>query len=177
MSQAAADTATEIQTKRLVAQPLTAEAFRPFGQVIGFTDDGKHYDNEDAQLQGFDAGTPRFYIMRLPKRDTKFHRITYHAKVTQCLGVLNPVGHWYMAVARPSGSVSNYPKEEDLHVFKIPHGVYVKMEKGTWHAGPLFDGHTHMDFYNLELSDTNVVDHNTHDYKKSQSIQYEVVDE
>lgn len=50
-------------------------------------------------------------------------------QVTQCLGVLAPVGHWYMVVARPSGSVANYPKEEDLMAFKIPHGVFVKMEK------------------------------------------------
>lgn len=31
-------------------------------------------------------------------------------------------------------------------------------------AGPLFDSSDAMSFYNLELSDTNVVDHNTHDY-------------
>jgi hypothetical protein len=31
-------------------------------------------------------------------------------------------------------------------------------------SGPLFDGEEAFDFYNLELSDTNVVDHNTHDY-------------
>jgi hypothetical protein len=32
------------------------------------------------------------------------------------------------------------------------------------------------DFYNLELSDTNVVDHNTHDYRKD-GIEFLVVDE
>jgi hypothetical protein len=31
-------------------------------------------------------------------------------------------------------------------------------------VGPLFDEAEEFDFYNLELSDTNVVDHNTHDY-------------
>lgn len=30
----------------------------------------------------------RFYIMRLPRRGRTFERITYHAKVTQCLGGL-----------------------------------------------------------------------------------------
>ncbi len=33
-----------------------------------------------------------------------------------------------------------------------------------------------MDFYNLELSDTNVTDHNTHDYKKAAGIEYLVTD-
>lgn len=77
----------------------------------------------------------RFYIMKLPKRGLRFHRITYHANVTQCLGGLNPPQDWYMAVSRPSGSVQNYPKPEDIMVFRIPHGCYVKMEMGTWHAG------------------------------------------
>ena len=40
-----------------------------------------------------------------------------------------------MAVARPSGSVQAYPREEDLTVFEIPHGCFVKMHEGTWHAG------------------------------------------
>ncbi|KAL6751912.1 RmlC-like cupin domain-containing protein [Haematococcus lacustris] len=151
-------------TTKLTAIPLTPETFKPFGQVIGASEDGKPFDMEDAQLQGFSDGTPRFYIMRIPKRGLHFNRITYHAKVTQCLGVLSPPAPWYMAVARPSGSVDNFPTAQDLTVFRIPHGVFVKMEKGTWHAGPLFDSHESMDFYNLELSDTNVVDHNSHNY-------------
>jgi hypothetical protein len=31
------------------------------------------------------------------------------------------------------------------------------------------------DFYNLELKDTNVVDHNTHDYS-SQGLRFQIVD-
>ncbi len=41
-------------------------------------------------------------------------------------------------------------------------------------AGPLFDASAHMDFYNLELKDTNVVDHNTHDYSK-EGLVFEIV--
>ena len=50
-------------------------------------------------------------------------------QVTQCLGLLAPVGEWYMAVGAPTNSVEAYPKEEDLRVFKIPHGVFIKMHK------------------------------------------------
>jgi hypothetical protein len=46
--------------------------------------------------------------------------------------------------------------------------------QGTWHAGPLFDDEF-QDFYNLELKDTNVTDHNTHDYK-TQDLEIEVED-
>ena len=33
------------------------------------------------------------------------------------------------------------------------------------------------DFYNLELKDTNVVDHNTHDYSTQSGLRFEIVDE
>jgi hypothetical protein len=103
--------------------------------------------------------------------------------------------------------------------------VVLKLERGTWHAGPLFDGTAaaadaalgaappddtaaaehvagpriatqeaaqgaacraggdaaggdaagdFMDFVNLELSDTNVVDHNTHDYASAQGWRFVV---
>ena len=60
-------------------------------QVVGTSEDGKVFDGEDAQLV-LDKGTPRFYIMRLPKRGLRFHRITYHQQCTQCLGGLSPPG-------------------------------------------------------------------------------------
>lgn len=71
---------------------------------------------------------------------------------------------WFLAVAKPTFSVESYPTLDDLVAFRIPPGVSIKLEAGTWHAGPLFDDDDHMDFFNLELSDTNVVDHNTHVY-------------
>ena len=48
------------------------------------------------------------------------------------------------------------------------------MEAGTWHAGPLFDNTDHMDFYNLELADTNVTDHNTHIYADHDGFVFEL---
>lgn len=54
-------------------------------QLVGATEDGKPFDGEDAQLK-LSEGTPRFYIMHLPRKGLVFDRITYHAKVSQCLG-------------------------------------------------------------------------------------------
>ena len=42
-------------------------------------------------------------------------------------------------------------------------------------AGPLFDSSS-QDFYNLELADTNVVDHNTWHYARDEGLRFEVVD-
>ncbi|MFM7353830.1 MAG: Ureidoglycolate hydrolase, partial [Microcystis aeruginosa] len=40
---------------------------------------------------------------------------------------------------------------------------------------PLFDQPT-IDFYNLELSDTNIIDHFTYNFFQEQSIEFEIVD-
>jgi hypothetical protein len=55
-------------------------------------------------------------------------------QVTQCLGCLGGQP-WYMAVARPSGSVASYPQQQDLVAFRVPPGCFIKMHMGTWHAG------------------------------------------
>lgn len=160
----------------LTAEVITPEAFAPFGQVISAEEDGVEFGPDDAQLD-LSQGTPRFYVMRLRDKAMQFDRITYHAKVTQCLGALGDAP-WYMAVAAPTMDVDRRPAEGDIRVFEIPPGKFVKMHAGTWHAGPLWDsantGPKYIDFYNLELADTNVVDHNTHDYAETEGFVFQV---
>ncbi len=156
--------------KRLSPQLLTAEAFRPFGQVIEATADGKAFDGEDAQLV-LDRGTPRFYIMRLPARGLSFKRITHHAQCTQCLGSLQGKP-WYIAVAPPS-----VPLEVDQIVaFWVPGDCFIKLELGTWHAGPLFRDEPYIDFYNLELSDTNITDHTSVDLVQEHNMEFFILE-
>ena len=79
--------------------------------------------------------------------------------------------YWYMAVAAPD--VKPYPKAEDIKAFRVPPGAIVKLERGTWHAGPLFSNGASLDFYNLELTNTNQVDHNNH-YFKDEGIEFRI---
>ena len=157
--------------QQLQAQWVTADNFRPFGQVIFASKDGKTYDSEDAQLN-LQNGTPRFYIMRLNHKGRKFHKITRHVQCTQCLGSLEGKD-WLITVASPNNEVAQ-PALEDLAAFRIPGNCFIKLEVGTWHAGPYFE-HEFVDFYNLELSDTNVVDHFTHDFLKSHQLEFEIL--
>ncbi len=60
----------------------------------------------------------RFYIMRIQRRGLQFDRITYHARVTQCLGSLT-VEPWYLVVAEATDSVQRPPGPEDLHAFRV----------------------------------------------------------
>ncbi|NWF59172.1 MAG: ureidoglycolate lyase [Fischerella sp.] len=157
--------------KQLQAQWITPENFRRYGQVIFPSQDGKTFDAEDAQLV-LDKGTPRFYIMRLERRGRKFHKITRHVQCTQCLGSLAGKD-WLIAVCPPNHNVDE-PDLEKIAAFRIPGNCFIKLEVGTWHAGPYFE-HEVVDFYNLELSDTNLVDHFTHDFLKSQNLEFEIV--
>lgn len=156
--------------QKLPAQPLTPEAFQPYGQVICATEDGKPFGTEDARLQ-LQAGTPRFYIMRLQQRGRKFHKITRHLNCTQCLGALEGK-EWLLGVAPPGDATA--PNWEEIVVFRIPGNCFVKLEMGTWHAGPYFD-HDRVDFYNLELSDTNVVDHHTCNLLADYGVEFEIL--
>ena len=156
--------------QKLTAEWITPEAFQPYGQVISASTDGKTYDETDAQLN-LKNGTPRFYIMRLNKRGRKFNKITRHVQCTQCLGSLEGKD-WLIAVAPPSEG--DEPDVNQLKAFRIPGDCFIKLEVGTWHAGPHFD-HEAIDFYNLELSDTNIVDHFSYDFSKNQNLKFEIV--
>lgn len=156
--------------KQLQAQFITPETFKPYGQVIYAIQDGKPFDAEDAQLV-LQNGIPRFYIMHLVAKGRKFHKITRHLKCTQCLGSLEGK-EWFMGVAPPTDSLK--PRLEDIIAFRIPGNCFIKLEVGTWHAGPYFD-HDFVDFYNLELSDTNINDHDTCDLLSTYNVEFEIV--
>ncbi|MDJ0730482.1 MAG: ureidoglycolate lyase [Crocosphaera sp.] len=156
--------------KSLALINITTENFKPYGQLITPSEDGKVYDETDAQLH-LENGIPRFYIMRLEQRGRQFHRITRHQQCTQCLGSLEGK-EWLMAVAPPG--VKDYPDITQLKAFTIPGNCFIKLEVGTWHAGPYFD-HEFVDFYNLELSNTNVIDHFTYNFLEKDNLRFEMV--
>ncbi|GAP97066.1 ureidoglycolate lyase [Leptolyngbya sp. NIES-2104] len=156
--------------QQLQAKLITTENFRPFGQLIQASNDGKSFDQEDAQLH-LQNGIPRFYIMRLKHRGRKFHKITRHQHCTQCLGSLE--GKEWLIVVAPPGTEEN-PTIADLTAFCIPGNCFIKLDIGTWHAGPYFDGDV-VDFYNLELSDTNIVDHDTCDLRSTFGVEFEII--
>ncbi|KAI5071938.1 hypothetical protein GOP47_0014189 [Adiantum capillus-veneris] len=183
-----------MEVVKLKPTPLTPESFQPYGQVIGPSPDGALFGPQDAQLH-LSAGTPRFYIMRLEKRPLKFSNITHHANVSQCLGSVGALP-WYIGVAMPSivrddksrdyevvensvqSKVGHYyvpPSPMEVKVFRVEGPHFLKFHVGTWHAGPLFKEQT-MDFYNLELSDTNEVDHTTHKFDHNDNTVFVIDD-
>lgn len=155
--------------QKINSEWITKEKFQPYGQLIAPTENEKSYDIDDAQLS-IQNGIPRFYIMRLQKRGRKFHKITRHSLCTQCLGSLEGKD-WFIAVAPPSPA--SKPNVDKMAAFHIPGNCFIKLEVGTWHAGPYFD-HDVVDFYNLELSDTNIVDHFTYNFLTKDDLEFEI---
>jgi ureidoglycolate hydrolase len=79
---------------------------------------------------------------------------------------------WFIGVAPPSSAPQ--PNLEEITAFRIPGNCFIKLHIGTWHAGPYFD-HEFVDFYNLELSNTNIVDHDTHNLLQSYGAEFEII--
>ena len=143
---------------QITALPITRISFAPFGDLIEGAADGTPFGPNDATLD-LTAGRPRLYIMQLPPRGLTFRQITRHRRVTQCLAAVGG-RPWYIAVAPPEGvdDPSDEPAADAIRGFRIPGDVAIKLHRGTWHAGPLFEGED-ISFFNLELSDTNESDH------------------
>jgi len=156
-----------IQT--ISAELITQDAFSPYGDLVLPSPDGKSDDKINAQLD-LTQGQPRFYIMQLQRRGKQFHRITRHQLCTQCLGSLEGKT-WLLAVAPPSED--SKPNSQQLKAFQIPGNCFVKLHKGTWHAGPYFEDDV-INFYNLELTDTNEVDHFSYDFLEQENLIWEI---
>jgi ureidoglycolate lyase len=152
------DSANTVVDHPIEITELTPETFAPFGQLIEPTEDGVPFGPNDAQLV-FGTGIPRFYIMRLPRKGLVATQITRHRQVTQCLASVAGKP-WYIAVA-PPGNVEDdnaEPTLSEIRAFRIPGTVAIKLNVGTWHAGPYFEDDA-ISFFNLELSETNIDDH------------------
>jgi ureidoglycolate hydrolase len=148
----------DVPIRDLPARPITREAFAPFGDLIAPTADGAPFGSHEAALD-LTRGTPRLYIMRLPSRGLVFRQITRHRNVTQCLAAMGGKS-WLMAVAPPDAvdDPDAEPALADIAAFVVPGSVAIKLHRGTWHAGPFFENED-IDFLNLELSNTNEMDH------------------
>jgi ureidoglycolate hydrolase len=159
------------QTHRLIKLETpapTAETFAPFGELIVVSPYGKHFGPDDAVLD-LSAGQPRFYIMRSPFHGTTFTRMTRHSRVTQCLGARDN-RDWFIALAPPDAARSA-PDSGMIRAFHIPGDTAIKLNKGTWHAGPFFTWEW-VDFYNLEMVDTNQVDSQSFDFGATHGLMY-----
>lgn len=140
----------------LTALPLEHCMFERFGTAIFPVEDMTPHSDIDAKLK-FEGADLRYYVMRLRHRPAVLASMTRHQKATQCLGSAD-AQPWWLAVADPSLQ----PEElsvASVQLVAVAPGEAVQLHQGTWHAGPFFQAPTAL-FFNLELGDTNLTDHN-----------------
>lgn len=153
--------------------PATPEAIAPYGTLIEPGEDGTPFGPADARLE-LGQGTPRLYIMRLTERPLLARSITRHQRVTQCLASTDGAA-WFIFLAPPGDpdTPEAKPELDAVRCFRIPGGTALALHRGAWHGGPYFTAPA-QDFFNLELSDTNEVDHHTVRFDTEFGVAFEI---
>ena len=141
----------------LFSLSLSDSSFERFGTAILPIEDMTPHSDRDARLD-FDGDNLRYYVMRLRRRPARVLSMTRHQRATQCLGSAD-AQPWWMVVAEP-GLAGERLSLATTRLVKVEAGVAVKLHLGTWHAGPFFRASSAL-FFNLELSDTNLTDHDS----------------
>lgn len=125
------------------AQPLTKEAFAPFGVIL--SPEGRqrlpinsYGDKADIYKESFETDRPiEWLIVHFKDRGRQVLYLERHQHLTQTFIPLG--GHSFlMVVARPDCREENgLPARDELHAFVVPGDVAVQIHRGTWHENPI----------------------------------------
>lgn len=134
-----ASTDTGTRTLTLKAEPLTSEAFRPFGQVIGVDD--IHIEAREDEVLHLD-------IISYDRKEIRVDHLNRHHKATQALVALDAKPT--VIVVGPSDVDFSSPEHLDsLKAFLCDGSLGINLAIGTWHEGPFPLG-PHVDLVNVQ---------------------------
>jgi ureidoglycolate hydrolase len=119
----------------VIAEPLTSDAFRPFGRVVS-----RPERDPDASATGWswwaetlelpvDARPYTLGYLELEPAEPAFDWAEYH---TRTLELILPLGGDCLVYVAPPGD-----EPRDFHVFKVAAGDGVLLDPGVWHGAPL----------------------------------------
>jgi len=117
-------------------EPLTAEAFAPFGAVIEVGERAPDYVGASG-TQGwhvaFESGRPLVSLLRTPYQGLRFRTMERHFHVSQAF---IPLGgeHAAVAVAPPSADSEAVPRLDAIRAFLLDGSQGYVLHKGTWHS-------------------------------------------
>ena len=144
---------------QVAIEPLSPEAFAPFGEVVGPSAAPATSLNPDFQLWrtafGVD-GEMELLFSRYRHKPMRFHTMERHFNVTQAFLPLGP-GASVMVVAAPTDAADPeaLPEPDAVHAFLLDNSRGVLLWKGTWHALDRFPAAPpHADFALLTGRDT-----------------------
>jgi ureidoglycolate hydrolase len=117
-------------------EPLTDEAFAPFGQVVSAKDRPPDFQTESG-TQGwavdFASGRPLIMLLKTRYQGLQFSKLERHFNVTQ---TFLPLGGSpaVVAVAPPSADRAVIPSPGDVRAFLVDGSQGYALARGTWHS-------------------------------------------
>jgi len=152
-----------IRTIVLNVQPMTREAFAPFGEMIG--------ERGGVELD-LDGGTASVVAQTVEARPLTFDFLGRHQRTEQ---VFVPLGgaQSIIAVAAPSADNQDLPDERKMAAFLVDGSCAFKLNRGTWHtsAFPLGERAT---FLVLDREGTLDEDYDLRDLKTALGVVVEI---
>ena len=133
---------SSVETYTIVAEPLTPEAFAPFGTVLTRRDQERLPINlyggkvDVYRPAALDADQPLEWLLtRNHVRDFTVQFLERHLGVAQAFIALEQA--FISCVAAPGATlVDGVPAFDEVHAFIIPAGEAAQIHRGTWHEPP-----------------------------------------
>jgi ureidoglycolate lyase len=132
-----------IEIRTIKAQPLSREAFEPFGLVVAAEGERKPIDIYGKVINVFSGGLidsdvpVEFLISRSSVREFRVRFLERHLKLAQSFFPLLG-GDFISVVARPDAELdeSGIPRLEGIKAFMVPGDRGITLHRGTWHEPP-----------------------------------------
>lgn len=117
-------------------EPLTADAFAPFGRLIDVRDRAPDYvgaSGTEGWHVEFESGRPLVSLLRTPFQGLRFHTMERHFHVSQAF---IPLGgeRAAVAVAPPTAARDGVPGLEAIRAFLLDGSKGYVLHRGTWHS-------------------------------------------
>jgi ureidoglycolate hydrolase len=126
-------------THTVCAEPLTAEAFAPFGQMVAVG---------DAVMELRDGEVFHLNVLHYERRPLVCDHLNRHHKATQALVAL--AGKPTLLVVAPASlDFSSADHLDQIHAFICDGSAGVNLSLGTWHWGP-YPVTDHVDLVNVQ---------------------------
>lgn len=150
-----------IRTICLEVQPMTREAFAPFGEII----------SERGSIEiDLDGGPASFVSQTVEKRPMAFDFLGRHRRTEQ---VFSPLGGAKSIVAVAMPTEGDAPDPAKMAAFLVDGSFAFKLHRGTWHtsAFPLKD---HASFMVVDREGTLDEDYDLRDLKTALGVVVEI---
>jgi len=126
------------KTVEIALEPLTAEAFAPFGQLVAARDEPPAFDapHLDAWQMDFAVdGEIELMVVRYIHQDMRWTTMERHFNVTQSFMALGGAAS-VMVVAEPTDAADRMvsPRPETVRAFLVDGAQGVMLWRGAWHA-------------------------------------------